>query len=331
MSSTSVEKSKIENLDSLQIEYFSDLPTSEKDVIVVESNDTIIITIRKFLVDLNYENIYLCKNMKECLEVFTEFINNEINIPIVIDDSVSNRLEKNTKEILSIQPNAKIIIITKMKKSDPQIAKLIDAGITSITTKPLEFTDFKKSFSDITQDNTKGKEVETETSVKDTKNEEIDSILTSYEKISYTKLEEILGRDQAKTQSLIKNLIDNQKIIFDKEILHAECNQCRSMNIIFTSECPQCNGINFKQGYLIEHYSCGEVFPKTADTICPKCRKNIGSAGKDYREFAEYHICMSCNNKFPRPAYKFTCFNCGSTFIDGLSSWTKTKIYKIQK
>ena len=331
MSSTSAEKSKIENLDSLQIEYFSDLPISKTDAIMVESNDTIAITIRKFLTDINYENIYLCKNMKECFKVFTEFNDGGVNIPIVIDESVSNRLEKNTKEILAIQPNAKIIVITKMKKSDPEIAKLIDAGITSITTKPLEFIDFKKSFSEIMQDEIKEEENKPEISEKDTRKEEIDLILMSHEKISYTKLKEILKMDETEMQLLVKNLIDSQKIIGDKEILQAECNQCSSTNIIFTSECPQCNGINFKQGYLIEHYSCGEVFPKTIDTVCPKCNKDVGSAGKDYREFAEYNICMSCNNKFPRPIYKFTCLKCSNIFVDRLVSWKKTKIYNIQK
>ena len=329
MSSTSAEKSKIENLDSLQIEYFSDLPISKTDVIMVESNDTIAITIRKFLTDINYENIYLCKNMKECFKVFTEFNDSGVNIPIVIDESVSNRLEKNTKEILAIQPNAKIIVITKMKKSDPEIAKLIDAGITSITTKPLEFIDFKKSFSEIMQDEIKEK-IKQEINKKDTRKEEIESILMLHEKMSYSKLKEILGLDETEIQLLIKDLTNNQKIIFDREILQAECNQCMSTNIIFTSECPQCNGINFKQGYLIEHYSCGEVFPKTVDTTCPKCNKEVGSAGKDYREFAEYHICMSCNNKFPKPMYKFTCLKCSNIFMDGLASWKKTKIYKIQ-
>ena len=330
MSSTSAEKSKIENLDSLQIEYFSDLPISKTDAIMVESNDTIAITIRKFLTDINYENIYLCKNMKECFKVFTEFNDGGVNIPIVIDESVSNRLEKNTKEILAIQPNAKIIVITKMKKSDPEIAKLIDAGITSITTKPLEFIDFKKSFSEIMQDEIKEK-IKQEINKKDTRKEEIESILMLHEKMSYSKLKEILGLDETEIQLLIKDLTNNQKIIFDREILQAECNQCMSTNIIFTSECPQCNGINFKQGYLIEHYSCGEVLTKTVDTTCPKCNKEVGSAGKDYREFAEYHICMSCNNKFPKPMYKFTCLKCSNIFVDRLVSWKKTKIYNIQK
>ena len=161
---------------------------------------------------------------------------------------------------------------------------------------------------------------------------DFESILFSCNQISHNKIKDILKTEQSEIEIMIKNAIESRKIILDKEILEAACNQCNSTNITYISECPKCNGTNFKQKDLIEHYSCGEVYPKeTGYDTCPKCNKQIGSVGTDYREFLEYHICSSCNDRFPKPLFKFTCFDCGNIFIDKLASWKKSKLYKIQR
>ena len=100
----------------------------------------------------------------------------------------------------------------------------------------------------------------------------------------------------------------------------------------YISECPKCNGVNFKQKDLVEHYSCGEIYPKETDyKTCVKCNKQIGSVGTDYREFSGYHVCSSCNERFNRPLFKFACLDCGNIFIDVLAQWKKSKLYKIQR
>ena len=109
-------------------------------------------------------------------------------------------------------------------------------------------------------------------------------------------------------------------------------NSITQKNITFISECPNCKGINFKQQNLMEHYRCGEVFPKEPNiNICPKCNRDVGSVGKDYREFSDYFVCNSCNDKFPRPFLRFSCLDCGNFFIEKLAAWKKGRIYKIQK
>jgi tRNA pseudouridine55 synthase len=55
-----------------------------------------------------------------------------------------------------------------------------------------------------------------------------------------------------------------------------------------------------------------------------------GVVGTDYREFTDYYICSSCNDKFPNPLFKLTCLDCGNVFLDKLASWKKNKLYKIQ-
>jgi DNA-binding NarL/FixJ family response regulator len=338
---SSIEKNKLDNIDLVQMEYFTDLIISEKDIVVIESNNTIAITIRKFLINLGFENIHVCKEVKEGIEVFSHFISKDIVVPIIIDSISNKNNEKIITEILQINPNAKIIIITTKEKTDHQLLKLYDIGIYSILHKPLRFNDFKKSFSYIIEKNEEVEEGKKNEEVEEgKKNEEVEevkitnnleSLLLSHNKITHNKFKDVYNVEQSEVENIIKNAIENRKIILDKEILEATCNQCNSTNITYTSECPKCNGINFKQKDLIEHYGCGEIYPKETDyKTCPKCNKQIGSAGTDYREFADYYICPSCNDKFPNPLFKFTCFDCNNVFLDKLASWKKNKLYKIQ-
>ena len=83
---------------------------------------------------------------------------------------------------------------------------------------------------------------------------------------------------------------------------------------------------------LIEHYRCGKIYPNSNNNkICPECDKEMGKPGTDYREIPESYVCSSCNEKFPEPHSKFTCFDCGNEFLNTLAKREKTKVYKIQK
>ena len=80
-----VEKNKIDNVDLKQMEYFSNLHISKETIIVTESNSTIAIAISKFLTDLGFKNIHVCKEMSEAIKIFSEFISNDISVPMIID------------------------------------------------------------------------------------------------------------------------------------------------------------------------------------------------------------------------------------------------------
>jgi len=324
MSIEIIEKNKQDNIDLLQIEQFSDLAISEKDIVVIESNNTIAIAIRKFLIEVGFENIHVCKEAKEGVQIFSNFVNKDISIPIIIGSTSNKNITKTVKEILEIHPNANVIITTAKEKSDPEIAKLFDIGISSVIYKPFILEDFKKSFLYIDESDKKGQEVNVE--------KDFETLLSLHMQITNNKFKDINKIEKSKSDEIIKNALENKTIVFDKEISEASCNQCSSTNITYTSECPQCQGINFEQKDLVEHYDCGEIYPKESDyKTCPKCSKQIGNAGTDYREFAGYHICSSCNERFDRPMFKFSCFDCGNSFIDVLASWKKSKFYKIQK
>ena len=319
-----IEKNKQENIDLLQIEYFSDLPISKKDIVVIEPNNAIAITARKFLTNLGFENIYICKEVNEGLKIFVHFIEKDTTIPIIIDDASINNIENAVMSILEIQPSSKIIVMTTKEKTNPQILRLFELGVSSLVHKPLIFDDFRNAFASILDKNGNflGSEI--------TKN--FETLLATFSRISDNKIKDILKIDQTQSEKIIKNAIENKKMVFNNEILEATCNQCDSTDITLTSECPRCNGRNFEQKGLIEHYSCGEVYPKETNYgTCPKCNKQIGSVGKDYREFTEYYVCSSCNEHFPRPLFKFVCFDCNNTFIEKLANWKKGKVYQIQK
>jgi len=319
-----VEQNEIDNIDLKQIEYFSDLSISKDTIIVTESNNTIAITIRKFLAEVGFKNIHVCKEITEAVKIFSQFINNDISVPMVIDYESNKNTQHHVSEILEIHPSAKIIIITTKEKSDPKITKFLDMGISSIICKPLNMEDIKKSLSYMVEENNTNQEGKIMKS--------LELLINLHDQISVNKIKDIFKVEQSEIESIIKSSMTSRKIILNKEVLEAACNQCNSTNINYTSECPQCKGINFKQQGLIEHYNCGEVYPKEGNySICPKCNKQIGMVGKDYKEFLEYYTCFSCNERFSKPLSKFTCFECGNMFIEALASWKKSRIYKIQK
>jgi len=325
MSESIIEKNKLENIDLLQIEYLSDLPFSKRDIVVIEPNKPMAIIIRKFLDSLGFENIFVCKESKEAIKTFSDFVCNEISVPVIIDDNMPNQiLKKIINEILEIQPSAKIIVITAKEKTDPQITELFDIGILSITQKPLDSMELKKSLVDIFEKRDSWEKVSME--------EKFEILLSSSSIISESRIKSILNVDQSEIEILLKNAKEDQRIILDKEILEVICNQCKSSNITYSSKCPKCKQINFTQEILIEHYKCGEVYQKEAGSnICPKCNNNIGSVGKDYLENTDYYVCKSCGDKFPRPFFELICLECGNVFVEGATQWKKNILYRVRK
>lgn len=323
--SSSIEKNKLDNIDLLQIEYFSELSVSNKDIIVIEPNNPIAIAIRKFLIDLGFENILVCKKTEEGLQIFADFIGNEISIPIIIDDSIPYKNLKNMiEETLELQPSAKILVMTAKEKTDTHITKLFDIGISAIISKPLNFAEVEETMSYIFEKNEKKQEKSLE--------EKLDILLASNSIISEQRIRNITDGDESKLEEWIKKAKQNQKIVMDKEILQATCNQCKSSNITYSSKCPSCKQINIKQEILIEHYSCGEVYQKEpGSNICPKCNKSIGSVGKDYLENTDFYRCNSCNDKFPRPFLELICLNCSNVFVESAIQWKKDTLYKIKR
>ena len=322
MTTSAIEKNRLNNMDLIQMEYLSDVKISKTDVIVIEQSNPIASTIRKFLVEIGFENVYICKDTKEGMKIFSDFLGNEISVPIIIDDSTSNKnLKKFVIEILEIQLSAKIAIITAKEQTDPKITELFDIGVSSIIRKPVNALELKNSIFTMLEE----KIVEEVMPM-----EERFKMLLSHSIISENRTKNIIHANQSEIESIIQNAKKNQMIVLDREILEATCNQCKSPDIVYSSKCPSCKQMNIKQEILIEHYSCGEVYPKEiGSNTCPKCNKNIGLVGKDYLESTDYYVCKSCNNKFPRPFFELICLKCGNIFVEGTILWQKDTLYRV--
>lgn len=315
-----IEKKKQDHINLEQIRSFGEYDISEDTIIIVVNSKPIIINICKILESLDFKKIHICEEVKEGIDIFSEFISKDTSVQIIIDHESNKNIKKTIKEILEIQSGARILIMTSKKKSDPQIIKLIDYGISGIIRKPFVLEDFKEYLLYKVEKSKNHQEANTE------KNSEL--IPSTFVQISLNKIKDIFKIDETEVDEMIKK----RQVIIDKEIQEAACNRCNSTNISYTSKCPACKGINFRQQSLIEHYNCGEVYPKEGNyNTCPKCNKQIGSVGTNYREFSEYYVCSSCNDRFPRPLYEFACFGCGNIFIEKLASWKKSMNYKIQR
>ena len=325
MSISPIEKNKLENIDLQQIEYLSDLTISKKDIVVIEPSDPIAITVRKYLANLGFENVYICKDPNEGIEIFADFVGNEISIPIIIDDNLPNgNIKEIVQDILEMQPSANIIVITTKEKRDSRITELFDIGISSITQKPLNESEIEKSLSGLYE--------KKETKKEENYEDRFNAILSTSNMISENRIKSMTNAEQPHIDAWLKNAKENHTITLEKEILEAICSQCKSPNIAYSSKCPSCKQINIKQEILVEHYSCGEVYVKeSGSNTCPKCNKNIGSVGKDYRENTDYYVCKSCNDKFPRPFFELICLKCGNIFVEGAIEWKKDILYRVKK
>ena len=324
---TPIERNREENIDLLQIEYFSDLPISKKEIVIIEPNNSTAITMRKFLLEIGFEEIHICKETKEGMEIFYDYISNDVNVPLIIDIGTNKNIKTTIKEILEIQPSAMILVVTAKERTDAEIVKLLDMGISSIIQKPVLFEEFKKSFSYLFENK---EEIKIKKQVE--KKEEIKSELFSTNQMTDNKFKDLLKLNQLDAETKIKDLIVQRKVIPEKEVLEAACNLCGSTNITYVAECPSCHGIDFEQKKLIECYSCGKVYPKESETRkCTECNRDLGSPGIGYRETSELYICSSCNDRFPKPASKFICLDCNHNFTATLAVWKKSRVYKIQK
>ena len=254
MTISAIEKNRLNNIDLIQMEYLSDVKISKTDIIIIEKSNPIASTIRKFLVEIGFENIYICKDTNEGMKIFSDFLGNEISVPIIIDDNITRKnLKKFVMEVLEIQLSAKIAVITAKEQTDPKITELFDIGVSSIIEKPLNEIELRNSIFTMLEEKVVEEMVPMEERFK---------MLLSHNIISENRTKSIINANQSEIESIIQSAKKNQMIVFDREILEATCNQCKSPDIVYSSKCPSCKQMNIKQEILIEHYSCGESISK---------------------------------------------------------------------
>lgn len=144
----------------------------------------------------------------------------------------------------------------------------------------------------------------------------IDSMLRIYKQITVSRLSEFTSIDISEIQSYLKTLEYQGIIVQLQDKNEIVCPDCLSLNIEPLFQCPNCNGTNYKQATLIEHYPCSNISLEETyiDDKCPNCRKEIKALGVDYKTVKELFICRDCQNQFQEHKSSFHCQHCNNKF-----------------
>ena len=160
----------------------------------------------------------------------------------------------------------------------------------------------------------------------------IEDVIKNTKRISSKHISEIVNTDVSQVNDQLKDLEGFNKVLSLGTINEIACNQCESVRLNQVVKCPQCKSTEFRQQNLVEHYKCGEVYPKPNELDrCPKCNKKVGILGTDYGELDNFYVCTACNDKFPEPEYEFECRSCENKFEKNKIKWVKSMDYKIIK
>ena len=122
-----IEAKLVESKDNLQIQYLQDYTYSKNEIIIID-NTPLVLTLQKYLVQLGFQNIYLCKTPNEGIEVFTKLVKMGKLIPVILNDSVDKNIKNIITEIFEIDSGASIIVETASEKSEPAIKDLFNLG-----------------------------------------------------------------------------------------------------------------------------------------------------------------------------------------------------------
>jgi response regulator of citrate/malate metabolism len=318
-----IEAKLIESKDNLQIQYLQDYTYTKNEIIIID-NTPLAQSLQKYLVIIGFQNIYLCKTVKEGIAIFTKFVKTGKLIPIILNDSIDKNITEVVKELLDVDSGANIIVETASDKSESIIKDLFNLGIFALINKPIRFKDVQEL----------AKTLESEHSTNENENVNLENkvnlALQNTKRISVKQISEIVNKDMAVMDKYFKNLEIQGKVMSLGITNELACKQCNSVRISQVAKCPQCKAMEFNQQNLVEHYKCGEVYPKPSELDkCPKCNKKIGNLGKDYGELDNYYVCSTCNDKFPEPEYEFECRNCENKFEKHQAAWIKNTNYKI--
>ncbi|MCW2309104.1 TackOD1 domain-containing metal-binding protein [Rhodobium gokarnense] len=96
-----------------------------------------------------------------------------------------------------------------------------------------------------------------------------------------------------------------------------ECASCGSSHFNVREECPECRSSNLADEAYLHHYRCAYQGPE-ADfrrgdaLVCPKCRRELTSFGRDYDKPGTMVVCGSCGHTTSEPSVGFMCLSCGA-------------------
>lgn len=284
------------------------MSVEEKDVLVIEDSPAVGILLKEFLNKLGFKKIRHCQNGETGMESFKELVESG-NVPLVFLDYNLPDMSGYSimTQMLTIRPDAKIIIETAREKSEELIKDVIAQGAYQYLAKPIRLEKIKEIIETLKME---------EMQDADDIHEMLEKIVSNSTQISLLRIQQQLDKDESHVLSQIKRLIDSKKLVQIDDIKEVSCPRCSSVRVAQTFHCPKCRGTNFKQDKTIEHYRCGNVSPANTykDDKCPKCHEMIKVFGVDYRVQDSMYLCNNCGDVFSEILLDYLCLKCNDKF-----------------
>jgi len=308
---------------------------SQKDhILIIEDSVATTILLKNYLNNMGYQEIHTCEDGKTGVTTFKDLVKAGTD-PIVLLDFVLPDMDAKSimTQLLEVKPDVKVILSTATEKTDEGVTELIRRGLYQYMEKPIRFEKLKQILDTLEEERKYfEKDSKDKVSVDGDKDlyKEIDFVLKSQKTISLTMIKQLVGGDQVKIESYIKDLESKNKLIKLDNKREMSCNQCDSVKVIQIFYCPSCQQNDFKVAKIIEHFKCGNFSEENeyVDDKCPKCRKEIKALGVDYRVLKNRYICNKCSEIFQELSSSFLCLKCENRFPVEEVRWKTSQFYK---
>lgn len=309
---------------------------SQKDhILIIEDSVATAILLKNYLNNMGYQEIHTCQDGKTGVTTFKDLVKAGTD-PIVLLDFVLPDMDAKSimTQLLEVKPDVKVILSTATEKTDEGVTELIRRGLYQYMEKPIRFEKLKQILDTLEEERKYfEKDSKYKVSVDTDKDlyKEIDFVLKSQKQISLTMIKQLVGGDEVKIESYIKDLESKNKLTKLENKREMSCNQCDSVKVIQIFYCPSCQRNDFKVAKIIEHFKCGNFSEENeyVDDKCPKCRKEIKALGVDYRVLKNRYICNKCSEIFQELSSSFLCLKCENKFSVEEVRWKTSQFFKI--
>jgi len=302
------------------------LAIRERIFLIIEDSPAVTLLIKEYLENLGIKEIKTFENGKKGIVEFKKLVKKKTGPIVFLDYNLPdmNGFSVMT-QLIKVKPDVKVIIETALERNEQSIKDLIAQGAYDYLSKPIRFEDIKKIIESLEMEQSMLNKKQ------DNMSQEVVHMINRNNQVSFAKISEFLNIGKEDFLPIITKLKSENKVMQINDIKEIACQNCSSVKITQVFHCPACNGSNFKQENLIEHYNCGNVSPEFSynNDVCPKCRNKIKILGADYKVLKNYYTCNDCNEKFPEINTKFFCLKCNNQFKMEDANWATSVGYKV--
>jgi len=299
---------------------------TDREILVIDDSPAIGIFFRDFLKKLGFDKVHSCENGKTGIETFEEIVGTGATPIVFLDYNLPDMNAYSVMtQLLNIRPDVKVIIATAREKHEDAIKEVIAQGAYQYLPKPLRLENVKEIMDTLQKEEDYQDSFETDDTQKS-----LEFLIKSSSQTSLTRVSQYLGKTKEETLPLIQKLKSENKIIQLDDIREIACPDCGLVRVSQVYHCPSCQGSNFKQEKLIEHYDCGNISPEKSyvNDMCPKCRKEIKVLGVDYKVMDNFYVCNDCKEKFTEVSTDFLCLRCNNKFPLDKAKWETSSGYR---